>query len=61
MNKNDFAVWELKADYDKAIITESDITYYKRQRGISAATAVIITTSKKTVRKVFWPESQSYN
>lgn len=53
---DDFVVWTLKPDYDDAIITESDIVYYKKTNNINRQTSVLLKRSDDTLREVFWAE-----
>jgi len=53
-----FVIWKLKKGYDKALITETDISYYKRQKHVSADTTVIVVDSKGKVRDVHWPKEK---
>jgi hypothetical protein len=59
MSKNktdDFVVWTLKAHYDNAIITESDISYYKKMNNVDRNASVVLKQSNGTLRDVFWAE-----
>jgi|OM-RGC.v1.036688428 hypothetical protein len=53
---DDFVVWTLKPDYDNAIITESDIGYYKKMKNIDRTASVVLKQSDGTLRDVFWAE-----
>lgn len=54
----DFVIWKLKEGFDDAIITESDISYYKKQKLVSPDTTVIVVTSEGKVRDVHWPKKK---
>lgn len=56
--EGDFVIWKLKEGFDDAIITESDISYYKKQKLVSADTTVIVVTSEGKVRDVHWPKKK---
>ncbi len=55
-NTDNFVVWTLKPEYDNAIITESDIAYYKRMNNINRYDSVVLKQSDDTLREVFWAE-----
>lgn len=54
----DFVIWKLKEGFDDAIITETDISYYKKQKLVSPDTTVIVVTSEGKVRDVHWPKKK---
>ena len=56
--EGDFVIWKLKEGFDDAIITESDISYYKKQKLVSPDTTVIVVTSEGKVRDVHWPKKK---
>lgn len=53
---DNFVVWTLKPEFDNAIITESDIAYYKKMKNINRSDSVVLKQSDDTLREVFWAE-----
>jgi len=49
-------VWTLKPECDDAIITESDVVYYKKMKNLNRHDSVILKRSDNMLREVFWAE-----
>mgnify|MGYP001079219597 CR=1 FL=1 len=47
-----FAVWKLKPNFDAAIISETDIVYYKNKYNVPQDAAIVILKSDGTVRDI---------
>jgi hypothetical protein len=53
---DNFVVWTLKPEFDDAIITESDVVYYKKMKNLNRHDSVVLKRSDNTLREVFWAE-----
>jgi hypothetical protein len=56
--EGDFVIWKLKEGFDDAIITETDIEYYRKMKHISRDTTVLVVTTEGKVRDVHWPKKK---
>ena len=54
MESDNFVIWQLKKDFDRAIITESDMSYYRARKEVDPSTTVIVTTSERRVKQISW-------
>lgn len=54
MESDNFVIWQLKKDFDNAIITESDMSYYRARKEVDPSVTVIVTTSERRVKQISW-------
>lgn len=53
---DEFMMWKLKEEFDDAIITESDIEYYRKMNNIASWTTIFVQKSDGSIRDVYWPQ-----
>ncbi len=53
---DEFMMWQLKEEFDDAIITESDIEYYRKMNNIASLTTIFVQKSDGSIRDVYWPQ-----
>jgi hypothetical protein len=54
MESDNFVIWQLKKDFDNALITESDMSYYRARKEVDPSVTVIVTTSERRVKQISW-------
>ena len=54
MESDNFVIWQLKKDFDNALITESDMSYYRARKEVDPSVTVIVTTSERRIKQISW-------